>query len=255
MLNFGQAILLFVAGVLGGVLNAVAGGGSFIAFPALLFTGVPPIPANATNSLALWSGVTASGGAYRRQLDMPRRVFIPLLITSVIGGLLGAFLLLRTPAHTFMKVLPWLMLGATLLFVFGNKLSGGRPSSVGRDATASAILVASLFELVVAVYGGYFGGGVGIVNLAMLAALGMTDIHAMNALKSVLGSVINGVASVAFIVKRAVYWPQALVMIAGAVVGGYFGAHYAQKLPQNWIRGFVILVGAGMTIYFFAKAY
>ena len=255
MLSFGQAILLFVAGVLGGVLNAVAGGGSFIAFPALLFTGVPPIPANATNSLALWSGVTASGGAYRRQLDMPRRVFVPLLISSVIGGLLGAFLLLRTPAHTFMKVLPWLMLGATLLFVFGNRLSGGRPPSVGRDATASAILIASLFELAVAVYGGYFGGGVGIVNLAMLAALGMTDIHAMNALKSVLGSAINGVASVAFIVKRAVYWPQALVMIAGAVVGGYFGAHYAQKLPQNWVRGFVILVGAGMTIYFFAKAY
>jgi uncharacterized membrane protein YfcA len=254
-LNFGQAILLFVAGVLGGALNAVAGGGSFIAFPSLLFTGVPPIPANATNSLALWAGVTASGGAYRSQLDVPRRVLLPLLITSVIGGLLGAYLLLKTPAHTFMELLPWLMLGATLLFVFGPKLSGGRPSSVGRDATATAIIVASVLELAVAVYGGYFGGGVGIVNLAMLAAIGMTDIHAMNALKSVLGSAINGVATIAFIVARAVYWPQALVMTAGAVVGGYFGAHYAQKLPQNWVRGFVILVGIGMTIYFFAKAY
>jgi uncharacterized membrane protein YfcA len=254
-LNFGQAILLFVAGVLGGALNAVAGGGSFIAFPALLFTGVPPIPANATNSLALWAGVTASGGAYRSQLDVPRRVLLPLLITSVIGGLLGAYLLLKTPAHTFMELLPWLMLGATLLFVFGPRLSGGRPSSVGRDATATAIIVASVLELAVAVYGGYFGGGVGIVNLAMLAAIGMTDIHAMNALKSVLGSAINGVATIAFVVARAVYWPQALVMTAGAVVGGYFGAHYAQKLPQNWVRGFVILVGIGMTIYFFAKAY
>jgi len=255
LLTFGQAILLFVAGILGGVLNAVAGGGSFIAFPALLFTGVPPIPANATNSLALWTGVTASGGAYRNQLDVPRRVLVPLLITSVMGGLAGASLLLITPPQTFMKVLPWLMLGATLLFVFGNRVSAGRSSSVGRDASAAAIMVASVFELAVAVYGGYFGGGVGIVNLAMLAALGMTDIHAMNALKSVLGSAINGVASVAFVVKRAVYWPQALVMIAGAVVGGYFGAHYAQKLPQNWVRGFVILVGAGMTIYFFARAY
>jgi uncharacterized membrane protein YfcA len=254
-LNFGQAILLFVAGVLGGVLNAVAGGGSFVAFPALLFTGVPPIPANATNSLALWSGIVASGGAYREQLDVPRRVLLPLLIASAIGGLLGAFLLLKTPAHTFMEVLPWLMLGATLLFVFGARLSAGRPSSVGRDATAAAIMVASVFELAVAVYGGYFGGAVGIINLAMLAAIGMTDIHAMNALKSVLGSAINGVATVVFIVKRAVYWPQALVMIVGAVVGGYFGAHYAQKLPQNWVRGFVILVGAGMTIYFFFKAY
>jgi uncharacterized protein len=254
-LNFGQAILLFVAGVLAGVLNAVAGGGSFIAFPALLFTGVPPIPANATNSLSLWTGIVASGGAYRNQLDVPWRVLLPLLVTSVIGGILGAFLLLRTPAHTFMEVLPWMMLGATLLFVFGPRLAAGRPSKVGADATVGAIVVASVFELAVAVYGGYFGGAVGIVNLAMLAAIGMTDIHAMNALKSVLGTAINGVATLVFIVKRAVYWPQALVMIAGAVIGGYFGAHYAQKLPQNWVRGFVILVGAGMTIYFFAKAY
>ena len=116
-------------------------------------------------------------------------------------------------------------------------------------------MVASVFELAVAVYGGYFGGAVGIVNLAMLAAIGMTDIHAMNALKSVLGTAINGVATLVFILKRAVYWPQALVMIAGAVIGGYFGAHYAQKLPQNRVRGFVILVGAGMTIYFFVNAY
>ncbi len=250
-----QAIFLFVAGVLGGALNAVAGGGSFVAFPALLFVGVPPIPANATNALALWTGVTASGGAYRNRLDVPQRVLIPLLATSVAGGLMGAWLLLKTPAHTFMRVLPWLMLGATLLFVFGKQLSGGRKSSVGHDATTAAIVGASVFELAVAVYGGYFGGGVGIVNLAMLAAVGMTDIHAMNALKSVLGIAINGVATVAFVVARAIYWPQAVVMIAGAVVGGYFGAHYAQRLPQAWVRRFVILVGAGMTVYFFVKAY
>jgi uncharacterized protein len=254
-LNIQYAIFLFVAGVLGGALNAVAGGGSFVAFPALLFVGVPPIPANATNALALWAGVTASGGAYRNRLDVPRRVLTPLLATSVAGGLIGAWLLLKTPAHTFMRVLPWLMLGATLLFVFGKKLAGGRKSSVGHDATTAAIVGASVFELAVAVYGGYFGGGVGIVNLAMLAAVGMTDIHAMNALKSVLGIAINGVATLAFIVARAIYWPQAVVMIAGAVVGGYFGAHYAQRLPQAWVRWFVILVGSGMTVYFFAKAY
>jgi hypothetical protein len=254
-LNLEQAIFLFVAGVLGGILNAVAGGGSFIAFPALLFTGVPPIPANATNSLALWTGVTASGGAYRDRLDVPRRVLVPLLATSFAGGLIGAYLLLKTPAHTFMRVLPWLMLGATLLFVFGKRLAGNRVSSVGHDATTAAIVGASIFELFVAIYGGYFGGGVGIVNLAMLATLGMTDIHAMNALKSVLGITINGIASLAFVVKRAVVWPQAVVMIAGAMVGGYFGAHYAQKLPQAWVRWFVILVGAGMTAYFFLKAY
>ena len=226
-----------------------------MAFPALLFTGVPPIPANATNTLALWTGAAASGGAYRNRLDVPVRVMLPLLITSLIGGIAGAVLLLRTPAHTFLRVLPWLMLGATLLFIFGKKLAGSRPSSVGHGATAAAIVGASIFELVVAVYGGYFGGGVGIVNLAMLAALGMTDIHAMNALKSILGTAINGIATVVFVVKGAIYWPQAIVMTTGALVGGYFGAHYAQRLPQAWIRWFVILAGAGMTVYFFFKAY
>lgn len=248
-------LFLFVAGILGGALNAVAGGGSFVAFPALLFTGVPPIPANATNTVALWTGVTASGGAYRNRLDVPRHVMVPLLGTSFIGGLAGAFLLLKTPPHTFMRVLPWLMLGATLLFVFGKRVAGGRISGVGHEATTAAIVGASVFELFVAVYGGYFGGGVGIVNLAMLAAVGMTDIHAMNALKSVLGMAINGIAVLVFILGRAIYWPQAVVMIVGAVAGGYFGAHFAQKLPQQWVRWFVILVGAGMTVYFFVNAY
>jgi uncharacterized membrane protein YfcA len=254
-LTLNQAIFLLAAGVLGGAQNAVAGGGSFLAFPALLFMGVPPIPANATNTLALWTGAAASGGAYRSHLDVPRRVLLPFLLTSLIGGSAGAILLLRTPPHTFMRVLPWLMLGATLLFAFGKRLAGNRVSSVGHDATVAAIVGASIFELVVAVYGGYFGGGIGIVNLAMLAAVGMTNIHAMNALKSILGIAINGVAALVFVVKGAIYWPQAVVMIAGALVGGYFGAHYAQKLPQAWIRGFVILVGTVMTVYFFAKAY
>jgi uncharacterized membrane protein YfcA len=254
-LTIPTAIFLFFAGVLGGALNAVAGGGSFIAFPALLFSGVPPVPANATNTIALWVGVTASGGAYRSHLNTSRRILIPLIATSVLGGLVGALLLLRTPAHTFLRVLPWLMLGATLLFAFGKRLTGRFSGGLEHEASATALTVACAFELLVAVYGGYFGGGVGIMNLAMLAVLGMTNIHAMNALKSVLGSVINGVAVVAFIVARAVYWPQGIVTTVGAIVGGYFAAHYAQKLPQSWIRAFVILVGAAMTAYFFAKAY
>ena len=254
-LNLQSAILLFLAGVLGGALNAVAGGGSFIAFPALLFTGVPPIPANATNTIALWTAAAASGGAYRERLDVPRRVMIPLLAASLVGGLAGAFLLLKTPAHTFMLVLPWLTLGATLLFAFGKKLAGGRKSILEHETTSSALVAATLFQLAVAVYGGYFGGGMGIVMLAMLAALGMTDIHAMNALKSVMGFVINGVAVVTFIVAKAIYWKHGIVMIAGGIIGGYVGAHYAQKLPQAWIRVFVVLTGAAMTIYFFATTY
>ncbi|HTR26243.1 MAG TPA: sulfite exporter TauE/SafE family protein [Terriglobales bacterium] len=248
------AIFLFVAGALGGALNAVAGGGSFIAFPALLFTGVAPIAANATNTVALWVGVTASTGAYRKHLELSRRVMVPLAVTSVIGGIAGAYLLLHTPAHTFLRVLPWLMLGATLLFVFGARLSCSG-EGLGRDISTSALVFASVFELVVAVYGGYFGGGVGILNLAMLAVIGMTDIHAMNALKVVLGGIINGVAVITFVVKGAVVWKEGTVMIVGAMVGGYLGAHYAQKLPPAWIRGFVIVVGTGMTAYFFWKAY
>jgi len=246
---------LFFAGALGGAINAVAGGGSFVAFPALLFTGVAPIPANATNTLALWVGVTASGGAYRNRLSISRRVMIPLLVTSVLGGLAGALLLIKTPGQTFLKVLPWLLLGATLLFAFGKHLTGRISASISHDASTAALAGAAIFELAVAVYGGYFGGGIGIMNLAMLAALGMTDIHAMNALKVVLGGVINGVATITFVISRAIVWPQAIVMILGAILGGYFAAHYAQKLPQAWIRNFVILVGTGMTVYFFYKAY
>jgi len=254
-LTLSQAIFLFFAGALGGTINAVAGGGSFIAFPALLFTGVPPVPANATNTLALWVGVTASGGAYRSRLNISRRVMIPLVVTSILGGLAGAFLLIKTPAQTFLRVLPWLMLGATLLFAFGKHLTGRISAGISHDASRAAIAGAAIFELFVAIYGGYFGGGMGIMNLAMLAALGMTDIHAMNALKVVLGGFINGVATLTFVVSGAIVWPQAIVMTAGAILGGYFAAHYAQKLPQAWIRGFVIVVGVAMTAYFFVRAY
>ena len=247
-------IFLFFAGALGGALNAVAGGGSFIAFPALLFSGVAPIAANATNTVALWVGVTASTGAFRKHLDLSRRVMIPLAVTSLIGGVAGAYLLLHTPAQTFLRVLPWLMLGATLLFIFGGRLAGSR-EGLGAEISTSALVVASIFELIVAVYGGYFGGGVGILNLAMLAAVGMTDIHAMNALKVVLGGIINGIAVITFVIAGAVVWKQGTVMIAGALLGGYFGARYSLKLPRPWIRAFVIAVGTGMTAYFFWKAY
>jgi hypothetical protein len=254
-LNLHNAIFLFFAGALGGGINAVAGGGSFVAFPALLFTGVPPIPANATNTLALWVGTTASGGAYPQKLNIPRRIMIPLIVTSVIGGLAGAFLLIKTPAQTFLHVLPWLLLGATLLFAFGHHLTGRISAGISQDASPGAVTGASIFELLVAVYGGYFGGGIGIMNLAMLAALGMTDIHAMNKLKVMLGGVINGVATVTFIATGAIFWPQGIVMIGGSLIGGYSSAHYAQKLPQSWIKGFVIFVGSAMTIYFFWRGY
>lgn len=248
-------ILLFAAGMIGGALNAVAGGGSFVAFPALLFAGVPAVSANATNTISLWLGVNASARAYRRHLNISRRLLIPLVVVSIVGGLLGAFVLIRTPAQTFLRTIPWLMLGATLLFIFGKRLTHLVVLSVSGEPRWSAIAGACAFEFFVAVYGGYFGGGMGILTLAMLAALGMSDINAMNALKVTLGSVINGMATLTFVVAGVIYWRQGMVMTVGAVVGGYASAHYAQRLPQTWVRLVVILTALSMTTYFFIRAY
>ena len=248
-----QALLLFFAGAFAGAMNAVAGGGSFLSFPALLFTGVPAVPANATNTFALWVGVAASGGAYRRRLNVSRRLLLPMIVASVVGGFLGALLLIHTPAQTFLRLIPWLMLATTLLFAFGRRLSALLRSEISSEASTAALGTAFLVELLVSVYGGYFGGGIGIMNLAMFAALGMTDIHAMNALKVLLSGLTNGVATVTFIFTKAVFWPQALAMTGGAILGGYFSAHYAQKLPQSWIRAFILSIGTGMTAYFFVR--
>ncbi|MGB2656072.1 MAG: TSUP family transporter, partial [Candidatus Acidiferrum sp.] len=165
-MTFINAIFLFAAGAIAGAINAVAGGGSFISFPTLLFTGVAPIPANATNTLALTIGVTASGGAYWNKLSVARRVLIPLLVASAIGGVLGALLLIRTPGQTFLKVLPWLLMGATLLFAFGKHLTRRMAAGIAGAASQKALAGATVFELLVALYGGYFGGGMGILNLA-----------------------------------------------------------------------------------------
>src|SRR5258708_14880265 len=142
-LNLQTAIFLFFAGALGGGINAVAGGGSFVAFPALLFTGVPAIPANATNTLSLWVGTTASGGAYPQKLNLPKRILIPLIVTSLAGGLAGAILLIHTPPKTFLRVIPWLLLGATLLFVFGKHLTGRISAGISHDASNAAVTAAS----------------------------------------------------------------------------------------------------------------
>jgi len=236
-------------------MNAVAGGGSFVAFPALLFTGVPPIPANATNTISLWTAAAASGGAYRKRLNVSRRIVIPLFTASLFGGLTGALLLLRTPGQTFMRILPWLISAATLLFAFGKRLARTRKSAAEYEISSRALVAATVFQFAAGTYGGYFGGGMGIAILAMLTALGMTDIHAMNALKIVMSFLINGVAVVAFMVAGVIYWHQAIVMIFGGILGGYLGAHFAQKLPPVVIRSLVVVIGAGMSIYFFVKVY
>ncbi len=254
-LHLTQAIVLFLAGAIAGTLNAIAGGGSFVSFPALLFTGVPAVEANATNTVALWPGLAASAVAYLKRLNTPMRLLLPLLVTSVAGGWAGAELLLKTPQHTFLHLVPWLLLGGTLLFAFGNQIRAlaGRRATVDdlRGISWSSIMVMSFLELLVSVYGGYFGAGIGFMTLAMLAALGMHDIHAMGAIRTLLAVAINAAAVITFIVAGAVLWPQCTVMTAGALTGGWFGARYAQKADPQKMRYAVIAIGLVMTGYFF----
>jgi len=256
-MHLDHGALLFLAAVFAGTLNSVAGGGGFIAFPALIFTGMPPINANATNTVALWPGTMASVGAYRRELEGREKwkLLAPLFIVSILGSIVGAKLLLSTPQTTFMRLVPWLLLSATLLFAVGGPLSAWvrRRSELHVHASRAALVGVTLLQLVVAVYIGYFGAGAGILMLALLAVMGLENIHTMNAFKTLLASLANGIAIVTFVHARAVVWPQAIVMTVGAALGGYGGAWYAQKLDQKVVRYLVIVIGIGMTTYFFLR--
>jgi uncharacterized membrane protein YfcA len=255
MLNVSEGVSLFGAAVIAGAMNSVAGGGSFITFPVLVMTGIPSIVANATSTVAVWPGTVASVGAYRADIRRERRLLPGLVLVSVIGGLLGAFVLLRTPQRTFDRILPWLLLVATLIFTFGARMAAwlrGRPHD--DKIPAHVGVVSWLLQLVIATYAGYFGAGVGFLMLAMLSLAGMSDIHAMNGVKTVLGATANLVAIVAFIWAGKVVWPQALLMAAGSILGGYGGAYYARRVDPAAIRALVIFIGAAMTCYFFLRA-
>lgn len=263
-MTIADGVLLFAAALLGGAQNAVAGGGSFVAFPALVVSGVTPIHANATTTVALWPGSVASIGAYRKELRSAPR--LPILgAISLIGGWLGALLLLDTPSATFSRLIPVLLLAATLLFAFGPSVTAwmkqraavkareqaGGPSE---DGSLRGLLGMFVGQAVIAIYGGYFGGGIGILMLAAFGLMGMENIHVMNALKATLASCINGVAVITFIVAGAVAWPQAVVMLVGAIIGGYGGAAYARRLDPLVVRRFVLVVACLMTLYFFIRA-
>jgi uncharacterized membrane protein YfcA len=249
-------VALFIAAGLGGALNAVAGGGTFITLPTLIFTGVPPVFANTTSTMALWPGSLSSVFAYRREIGQLRHLG-KLTIPSVIGGLAGAVLLVRTPEDTFVALVPWLLLGATLLFTYGSRLTRRLRDTfkMGNTEGVRGVLVVGALQIVIAIYGGYFGGGIGILMLASFVLMGMENIHEMNALKTILASCINGVALFTFVVTGKVLWLQAGVMVAGGITGGYLGAHYAQQLPGARVRQFVTAVASTMTLYFFVRNY
>jgi uncharacterized membrane protein YfcA len=245
--------LLFIAAAAASALNSVAGGGSFVTLPALLFAGVTPIVANATSTVGLWPGTLSSLIAYRRELAAtPGKWLVLLSVVSLLGGFAGAVLLVRTSDTSFMRLLPWLMLVAAVTFTFGGSLRRNTLSAAVLALPAAMILLCVL-QFVLSIYGGYFGGGMGIMMLASFSLAGMVHIHQMNALKTLLGVAINGVALLTFIVTGSVEWRLAWTMIAGSIVGGYAGAALARMIDPKWVRRLVTVIAWTITIYFFLR--
>ncbi|MDX2032948.1 MAG: sulfite exporter TauE/SafE family protein [Blastocatellia bacterium] len=247
--------LLFAAAVAAGMINSVAGGGTLVTFPALVWAGYSPITANATNTLALVPGAWSGAYGYRRELaTLPRRL-LALLVPSVAGSLLGAFLLKRTPPGTFAALVPFLVLFATILFMVQEPVQRWlRTSEVTHHSiTRNWLIGASFYQFLVAVYGGYFGAGIGILMLAVLGVMGLTDIHQMNGLKNVFGSTINAIAAIYFIFAGLIHWPAALLMAAGATLGGYGAVGIARRIGQKAVRRVVIAIGLGMAVSLFFR--
>ena len=250
-------LLIFSAAFLAGGINGIAGGGSFILFPTLLFVGIAPIPANATNAIALLPGTLASAGAYRSEFGKDKRTLIQVCLLGAIGGLVGAILLLRTPPDEFLKILPYLLLTATLAFAFSKNLSIWVEHQQSRFAQFKIMrtVLITILQLFVAIYGGFFGGGMGILFLASFALMGMTNIHRMNAYKTLLTSCINAITVIPFVIAGAILWQEGAIAAIGAAIGGYVSAYFAQKIAPILVRRFVIGVGSVMTIYFFVKSW
>ncbi|MES9991255.1 MAG: sulfite exporter TauE/SafE family protein [Candidatus Thiodiazotropha sp.] len=251
-----QLLFLFSAGFLGGVLNSIAGGGSFITFPALLFVGVPPISANASNTFASCAGYLSGAYAFRKDMAAHQDMLPRLVIICLIGGSLGALLLLNTPQALFREAIPWLLLFATLMFAFGGRLNRMLRdyASIHRHASLVGGVLLLILLLVVSLYGGFFNAGLGIIILSYLALAGHTDINAMNGLKLLLSSVISMIAIALFIFNDVIAWHQAIMVMLGTLIGGYMAAHFSRQLPQTYVRGFVILTGIGMSLYFFFES-
>lgn len=247
-LGITEAAILSAAAGLAGAINSVAGGGTIVSFPVAVALGLPPITANATNAVALTPGSIASAFAYRRELDADRGILKVFLPPAVIGGVVGALLLLLTPQRIFDAIVPFLVLFATLLLLVQNLRKTTQATQTGEWRVPQSRVVATLLQLSIGLYGGYFGGGMGIMMLALYTRMGGTDIHRMNGVKSVVGAAINGVASIAFIVAGAVDWRVGAVMAIGAVIGGFAGAAVARRVKPAVVRWVVVAIGFALTI-------
>ena len=247
---FFEVILLIFASFFAGIINSIAGGGSFLTFPALVFTGVPTIAANATSAVAVFPGYLSGALGFAKELrEVPKSKFFLLIILSVLGGILGSLLLLITPSDVFSFVIPWLLGFATILFAFGNYISKWAEKTNGSGGTMGGIAT-----LIVCIYGGYFNGGLGIILLALFSALGMRDIHLMNGLKNIMSFALSAASVVTFAIAGIVFWQQAVIMMIAATIGGYFGVFVARKLSKNTIRSIIVIIGLIMTLIFGMKA-
>jgi uncharacterized protein len=250
-----QLVIVVLVSAVAGAINAVAGGGMLLVFPALIGLGIPPIIANATSTVALWPGSGGSVLGYRDELRGARRWAIVFAIPCVLGGLVGAVLLVRTPAARFSRLVPWLVLSATALFIVQGPMSAlirrkAATAPNGTGATTRPPPAGFLaFQFLIAIYGGYFGAGAGIVMLAAFGLMGLTNIHRMNGLKNFGGVCMNAAAAITFAATGLVNWPVALTMAAGALGGGYVGSRTAQRVGQGAVRMAIVVIGIGSGVW------
>jgi uncharacterized protein len=241
-----STLILFAAAFVGGALNSLAGGGTLVTFPTLLFVGLSPIDANASSVVALFPGTFAGAWGYRRSILTVTEFSVQgFVVLSLVGGLIGALLLLYTPVNLFSGLVPFLILFATIVFAVGNFAP---LRVINRFELSPRGALVAMFAI--AIYGGYFGGGIGFLMLAAFTLFGMRDINAMNGLKMALVGVMTVAAIVTFIIADVVRWPETMPMLAGSIAGSYIAARWAQRLDQRLIKGFVIVLGTALTIYF-----
>jgi uncharacterized membrane protein YfcA len=255
-----QSLWLIVAAFIAGVLNAVAGGGSFLSFPAMLGTGMLPVQANATNTVALWPGQLTSIAAYRHDVRKNIRLVFPIAVASVIGGTAGALVLLSTPQTTFMRLVPWLLFLAATLFAFSRPMlrwverrKMARPRGADVISRQPRRVVFFVCLVVICFYVGYFGAGAGFLTITLFALFGFEDLTEINALKVVSTTLANGVAFLIFVIGRQVEWRYCLPAMVSCAIGGYMSARLARLVPQPVLRAVVIVIGFSMAGWYFWK--
>tara|TARA_R110000868_G_scaffold81946_2_gene231732 strand:+ start:42760 stop:43530 length:771 start_codon:yes stop_codon:yes gene_type:complete len=252
LLNF---TVLFLAAICGGALNAVAGGGGFIAYPSLLFCNIPPINANGISTVALWPGNIASAFSFKKDIRLSSKFILYFAAAISFGGLIGAYLFLNTSSKTFSSLVPFFLLFTWFLFVFSDKLR----SYFSTHTTSFNLIKPNfshlIFMFLIGIYGGYFGAGLGMIILTAFSLIGLKNLNEMNGIKVILVSFNNGIAAITYVFSGIIVWDYALIMVAGALIGGFYGAKLTRQIKQETLKKFVIVVGAVITVILFCKEY